>query len=177
MKSKIKILTEDCNFNFEEVFSEKEIYSKFKTCKYSVIRHSNIYGPYDKFDLKDIKVKRWVDLALRIEGTNKTYGVHAAGVVIASDLTLYLSFTIHFLLVFFKTILLPNLSSKIIFSILDMSSMWKFLFAIVELPNKFTLIIFLILLYILLILELLKQAIIIKITIDRYIIFFLDNIF
>ncbi|GIS05539.1 MAG: hypothetical protein CM15mP109_02950 [Candidatus Dadabacteria bacterium] len=27
MKSKIKILTEDCNFNFEEVFSEKEIYS------------------------------------------------------------------------------------------------------------------------------------------------------
>jgi len=24
-------------------------------------------------------------LALRIEGTNKTYGVHAAGVVIASD--------------------------------------------------------------------------------------------
>jgi len=30
-------------------------------------------------------VKKWVDLALRIEGTNKTYGVHAAGVVIASD--------------------------------------------------------------------------------------------
>ena len=27
MKSKIKILTKDCNFNFEEVFSEKEIYS------------------------------------------------------------------------------------------------------------------------------------------------------
>ncbi len=38
----------------------------------------------DKY-LKDIKVKKWVDLALRIEGTNKTYGVHAAGVVIASD--------------------------------------------------------------------------------------------
>ena len=30
------------------------------------------------------RVKRWIDLALRIEGTNKTYGVHA-GVVIASD--------------------------------------------------------------------------------------------
>ena len=30
-------------------------------------------------------MKKWVDLALRIEGTNKTYGVHAAGVVIASD--------------------------------------------------------------------------------------------
>ena len=38
----------------------------------------------DKY-LKDSKVRRWVDLALRIEGTNKTYGVHAAGVVIASD--------------------------------------------------------------------------------------------
>lgn len=34
---------------------------------------------------KDEKVRRWIDLALRIEGTNKTYGVHAAGVVIAAD--------------------------------------------------------------------------------------------
>ncbi len=38
----------------------------------------------DKY-LKDSRVKRWVDLALRIEGTNKTYGVHAAGVVIAAE--------------------------------------------------------------------------------------------
>ena len=35
--------------------------------------------------INDTKVKRWIDLALRIEGTNKTYGVHAAGVVIASE--------------------------------------------------------------------------------------------
>ena len=35
--------------------------------------------------INDSRVKRWIDLALRIEGTNKTYGVHAAGVVIASD--------------------------------------------------------------------------------------------
>ena len=34
---------------------------------------------------KDTKVRRWIDLALRIEGTNKTYGVHAAGVVIGAD--------------------------------------------------------------------------------------------
>ena len=27
MTSKTKALTEDCNFNFEEVFSEKQIYS------------------------------------------------------------------------------------------------------------------------------------------------------
>ena len=33
----------------------------------------------------DPQVKRWVDMARRIEGTNKTFGVHAAGVVIAAD--------------------------------------------------------------------------------------------
>ena len=38
----------------------------------------------DKY-LNDSRVKRWVDLAIRIEGTNKTYGVHAAGVVIAAE--------------------------------------------------------------------------------------------
>ncbi len=38
----------------------------------------------DKYAI-DSKVKRWIDLALRIEGTNKTYGVHAAGVVISSE--------------------------------------------------------------------------------------------
>ncbi len=35
--------------------------------------------------LNDPQVKRWLDLALRIEGTNKTFGVHAAGVVISRD--------------------------------------------------------------------------------------------
>ncbi|MEB3334949.1 MAG: DNA polymerase III subunit alpha [Cyanobacteriota bacterium] len=33
----------------------------------------------------DPTVRHWVDLARRIEGTNKTFGVHAAGVVIAAD--------------------------------------------------------------------------------------------
>ncbi|AFZ35971.1 DNA polymerase III, alpha subunit [Stanieria cyanosphaera PCC 7437] len=32
-----------------------------------------------------ITVKHWVDMAIRIEGTNKTFGVHAAGVVISSQ--------------------------------------------------------------------------------------------
>ncbi len=32
----------------------------------------------------DERVRKWFDLALRIEGTNKTFGVHAAGVVISS---------------------------------------------------------------------------------------------
>ncbi len=34
---------------------------------------------------EDPLVKKWIDMAIRIEGTNKTFGVHAAGVVIASD--------------------------------------------------------------------------------------------
>lgn len=33
---------------------------------------------------KDPRVKHWVDMAIRIEGTNKTFGVHAAGVVISA---------------------------------------------------------------------------------------------
>ena len=38
----------------------------------------------EKYD-NDPIIKRWVDMAIRIEGTNKTFGVHAAGVVIAAD--------------------------------------------------------------------------------------------
>ncbi len=33
----------------------------------------------------DPQVSRWLDMAMRIEGTNKTFGVHAAGVVISSQ--------------------------------------------------------------------------------------------
>ena len=39
---------------------------------------------YEKYN-NDSKVKKWVDMAMRIEGTNKTFGVHAAGVVIAAN--------------------------------------------------------------------------------------------
>lgn len=38
----------------------------------------------ERYD-KDSIVRRWLDMAIRIEGTNKTFGVHAAGVVIASE--------------------------------------------------------------------------------------------
>jgi DNA polymerase-3 subunit alpha len=37
-----------------------------------------------KYD-NDPKVRHWVDMAMRIEGTNKTFGVHAAGVVISAE--------------------------------------------------------------------------------------------
>ena len=33
----------------------------------------------------DPQVRHWIDMAIRIEGTNKTFGVHAAGVVISSE--------------------------------------------------------------------------------------------
>jgi DNA polymerase-3 subunit alpha len=38
----------------------------------------------EKYDT-DPQVRRWLDMAIRIEGTNKTFGVHAAGVVISSQ--------------------------------------------------------------------------------------------
>jgi len=38
----------------------------------------------EKYD-NEPQVRHWVDMALRIEGTNKTFGVHAAGVVISSE--------------------------------------------------------------------------------------------
>ncbi len=38
----------------------------------------------ERYDSDD-KVRRWLDMAMRIEGTNKTFGVHAAGVVISSQ--------------------------------------------------------------------------------------------
>ncbi|PZD71718.1 DNA polymerase III subunit alpha [Acaryochloris thomasi RCC1774] len=34
---------------------------------------------------KDPVARKWLDMAIRIEGTNKTFGVHAAGVVIAAE--------------------------------------------------------------------------------------------
>ena len=47
----------------------------------------DIYGATQNYlsMCSDDRVKNWVDLAIRIEGTNKTYGVHAAGVVISSE--------------------------------------------------------------------------------------------
>ncbi|MBN3870490.1 DNA polymerase III subunit alpha [Nostoc sp. JL33] len=38
----------------------------------------------NKYD-KEPHVRHWLDMAMRIEGTNKTFGVHAAGVVISAD--------------------------------------------------------------------------------------------
>ena len=39
----------------------------------------------NKEQVGSVAVRNWVDMAMRIEGTNKTFGVHAAGVVISSQ--------------------------------------------------------------------------------------------
>ncbi|MGB3404791.1 MAG: DNA polymerase III subunit alpha [Microcoleaceae cyanobacterium] len=36
-------------------------------------------------EVGSIPVRQWIDMAIRIEGTNKTFGVHAAGVVISKE--------------------------------------------------------------------------------------------
>ncbi|MGL5083516.1 MAG: DNA polymerase III subunit alpha [Microcoleaceae cyanobacterium] len=36
-------------------------------------------------EINTIPVRQWLDMAIRIEGTNKTFGVHAAGVVISKE--------------------------------------------------------------------------------------------
>ncbi|NJO46398.1 MAG: DNA polymerase III subunit alpha [Oscillatoriales cyanobacterium RM2_1_1] len=36
-------------------------------------------------DVGKVSVRQWIDMAIRIEGTNKTFGVHAAGVVISKE--------------------------------------------------------------------------------------------
>lgn len=38
----------------------------------------------ERYD-NDPNVRHWIDMAMRIEGTNKTFGVHAAGVVISAE--------------------------------------------------------------------------------------------
>ena len=39
----------------------------------------------NKEEVGSVAIRNWVDMAIRIEGTNKTFGVHAAGVVISSQ--------------------------------------------------------------------------------------------
>jgi DNA polymerase-3 subunit alpha len=36
-------------------------------------------------EVGSIPIRQWIDMAIRIEGTNKTFGVHAAGVVISKE--------------------------------------------------------------------------------------------
>lgn len=60
--------------------------SRGKPAKLKVMISENTPAPEfkEKYD-NEPHVKHWLDMAIRIEGTNKTFGVHAAGVVIASE--------------------------------------------------------------------------------------------
>lgn len=57
-----------------------------KPTKLSVMVSQDTPAPEfkEKYE-NDPNVRHWIDMALRIEGTNKTFGVHAAGVVISSE--------------------------------------------------------------------------------------------
>jgi DNA polymerase-3 subunit alpha len=43
------------------------------------------YESGEKVPGTEVTYRRWIDMAIRIEGTNKTFGMHAAGVVISKD--------------------------------------------------------------------------------------------
>ena len=60
--------------------------SRGKPAKLSVMISDETPEPEfkEKYD-NDPRVRHWLDMAIRIEGTNKTFGVHAAGVVISSE--------------------------------------------------------------------------------------------
>ena len=82
--SKNKIKESDLNLNNEiypnyfggawmKIFSEKmsEFYSRLGRNKYTVIRHSNVYGPHDKFDEKK-KMVLFCALGFRSDLATKT---------------------------------------------------------------------------------------------------------
>lgn len=60
--------------------------SRGKPTKLKVMISEETPAPeFKKAYNEDPEVRHWVDLAIRIEGTNKTFGVHAAGVVISKE--------------------------------------------------------------------------------------------
>ncbi|NEP79349.1 MAG: DNA polymerase III subunit alpha, partial [Okeania sp. SIO3B3] len=69
--AKLKVMTSDetPSPEFKEAYENNEIQIE-----------DNQGGKVSK-----ISVRQWIDMAIRIEGTNKTFGVHAAGVVISKE--------------------------------------------------------------------------------------------
>ncbi|GGA34151.1 DNA polymerase III subunit alpha [Okeania sp. KiyG1] len=68
-KLKVMICDETPSPEFKEAFENKEIQIE-----------DNEGG-----EVNTISVRQWIEMAIRIEGTNKTFGVHAAGVVISKE--------------------------------------------------------------------------------------------
>ena len=69
--AKLKVMTSDQTPSpeFKEAFENQEIEIK------------NNEG----VEVGKIPIRQWIEMAIRIEGTNKTFGVHAAGVVISKE--------------------------------------------------------------------------------------------
>ena len=63
----------------------KATLSNAKTTLTKMISEDTPEAEFKKRYDEDPGVKHWVDMAIRIEGTNKTFGVHAAGVVISAE--------------------------------------------------------------------------------------------
>ena len=60
--------------------------SRGKPTKLKVMISNETPEPeFKKLYDNEAHVKHWIDMAIRIEGTNKTFGVHAAGVVISAE--------------------------------------------------------------------------------------------
>ncbi|WP_293118613.1 DNA polymerase III subunit alpha [Okeania sp. SIO1I7] len=68
-KLKVMISNETPAPEFKEAYENNEIQIE-----------DNEGGIFNK-----VSVQQWIDMAIRIEGTNKTFGVHAAGVVISKE--------------------------------------------------------------------------------------------
>ena len=58
MKKKFnyEIINKYFGVGWTKIYIEKlcEFYSNISNTKFTIIRHSNIYGPYDKFDLEKV---------------------------------------------------------------------------------------------------------------------------
>jgi DNA polymerase-3 subunit alpha len=60
------------------MISDKTPAPEFKNTYETAVYHDPETG-------QEVTAKQWLDMAMRIEGTNKTFGVHAAGVVISAE--------------------------------------------------------------------------------------------
>ena len=69
-KLKVMISDETPEPKFKEAYEKEEV---------------SIKNERGEEDGKKIAVRQWIDMAMRLEGTNKTFGVHAAGVVISAE--------------------------------------------------------------------------------------------
>lgn len=81
--AKLKVMISENSSNSDSKKTDVDL----KKAEFKKAYDSEIVKTYNdkKEEVGTISVKHWIDMAIRIEGTNKTFGVHAAGVVISSQ--------------------------------------------------------------------------------------------